>query len=77
MAITAATSKGQHTLIDFAWDEKRQVLTIDPRQDAYPGALAQRVFNLVRPGEATGLSAAFGIPQKQVVYTGKTLTIER
>jgi alpha-D-xyloside xylohydrolase len=69
--------QGQHTLIDFAWDEKRQVLTIGPRQGAYPGALAQRVFNLVWPGEATGLSAAFGIPQKQVVYTGKTLTIKR
>jgi alpha-D-xyloside xylohydrolase len=69
--------QGQHTLIDFAWDEKRQILTIGPRQGAYPGALAQWVFNLVRPGEATGLSAAFGIPQKQVVYTGKALTIER
>jgi alpha-D-xyloside xylohydrolase len=69
--------QGQHTLIDFAWDEKRQVLTIGSRQGAYPGVLAQWVFNLVRPSEATGLSAAFGIPQKQVVYTGKTLTIER
>jgi alpha-D-xyloside xylohydrolase len=69
--------QGQHTLIDFAWDEKRQTLTIGPRQGTYPGALARRVFNLVWPSAATGLGAASGTPRKQVVYTGKRLTIKR
>jgi alpha-D-xyloside xylohydrolase len=69
--------QGQHTLIDFTWNEQRQTLTIGPRQGSYPGALSRRVFNLVWPSEATGLGAAFGTPQKQVVYTGKRLTIKR
>jgi alpha-D-xyloside xylohydrolase len=69
--------QGQHTLIDFAWDEKRQTLTISPRQGSYPGALPQRVFNLVWPSEATGLGATFGSPHKQVLYTGRKVTIKR
>ncbi|WP_216859061.1 TIM-barrel domain-containing protein [Hymenobacter citatus] len=69
--------QGQYTLIDFAWDEKRQTLTIGPCQGTYPGALPRRVFNLVWPSETTGLGAAFGTPQKQVIYTGKRLTIKR
>ena len=69
--------QGQHTLIDFAWNEKRQTLTIGSRQGTYPSALSRRVFNLVWPSEATGLGAAFGTPQKQVVDTGKRLTIKR
>jgi alpha-D-xyloside xylohydrolase len=69
--------QGQHTLIDFAWDEQRQTLTIGSRQGTYPGALKRRVFSLVWPSEATGLGATFGTPQKQVVYSGKKLTVKR
>jgi alpha-D-xyloside xylohydrolase len=69
--------QGQHTLIPFEWNEQRQTLTIGARQGAYPGALSQRVFNLVWPSEATGLGAAFGKPRKQVLYTGRKVTIKR
>ncbi len=69
--------KGQHTLIDFAWNEQRQTLTIGPRQGSYPGALARRVFTIVWVSRATGQGAAFGTPHRRVVYNGKQLSVRR
>jgi alpha-D-xyloside xylohydrolase len=62
--------QGQHTLIDFAWDEKRQVLTIGPRQGAYPGALAQRVFNF-------GMAWRGHRAERRIWHTSKTSSLHR
>lgn len=69
--------QGEYRTIPFAWNEQRQTLTIGAQQGTYPGALRRRVFNVVWASETTARGAAFGTPQRRVVYTGQPLKIKR
>ena len=68
--------KGACSSIAFDWDDAAGVLTIGPRQGAYPGMSAERSFRIVivRPGAGTGLDNT--ACDREVRYTGAALTVD-
>lgn len=60
--------KGVFSTIQFNWDNKKSMLTIDDRKGAYPGMLENRIFNIVVIGK-TG-------EKKSVNYNGKKLALK-
>ena len=69
--------KGLYSNIPILYDEKSGSLTIGERKGAYPGMLSKRVFRIIRisPGKPKSLDLE-AKPDKEVIYTGKKLTIK-
>jgi alpha-D-xyloside xylohydrolase len=70
--------QGVFSTIDFAWDEKKQTLTIGARQGRYPGMPEKRRFNIVWVGQNHGV----GIepePQPDLVveYRGSRVEVQK
>ncbi|RKD13298.1 glycosyl hydrolase family 31 [Pelobium manganitolerans] len=67
--------KGEYSLINFKWDQKKQSLTIGAVQGGYPNALKNRVFNIVKfAGKATATTKITDI--KAIAYSGKRTTVK-
>lgn len=72
-----AYEKGAYTTIPFRWDNKQQTLTIGKRQGSYTGMLQKQVFNIVWVDGKQGYGAESALlARKQVIYTGKTLSVK-
>jgi len=75
--LSYAYEQGRGTRIPLSWDEKRQMLTIGRRQDAFPGMLAERTFNVVLVRAEHPVGFAFeATPQKTVHYHGRAVTLK-
>lgn len=69
--------KGLYSTINFRWNDKKKTLTIDDRKGSFPGMMTTRKFKLVvvTPGKGGG-DNLFAQPDKEVVYTGKKITVK-
>ncbi len=47
--------KGIYSIIQFNWNNKNRILTINPRKGTYPGMPAQRIFKVILVGEQKGV----------------------
>lgn len=61
--------KGLYSTIDFKWDEKSRVLSIDNRQGKFPGMLKKRTFQIKRIGTEKG-------DVKTIAYQGKAVDVQ-
>lgn len=72
-----AYETGEHSTIEFRWDDAAGRLTIGPREGSFPGMLAARRFSvvLVRPGVGVGIEP---VPQADasVSYTGESVSVD-
>lgn len=66
---------GARSVIRFQWDDRNSVLTIFPREGAWPGMSAERDFRIVivRDGKGDGLDAESS--DVKVLYNGQRLTV--
>ena len=66
--------KGRYATIDFEWHDASRTLTIGDRAGAFPGMLAERIFNvvLVSPAHGTGVEIT-GNPDLTLRYEGEAL----
>jgi alpha-D-xyloside xylohydrolase len=62
--------KGNHSIILFKWDEKRQTLTIGDKQGNYQGALKKRIFNIVLATKNKGFGTNTNSTGKKILYVG-------
>lgn len=69
--------KGKYSLVPFAWNEKTQTLRIGKLQGSYPGYISKRIFNIVFVSEGNGVGIDDAVTKKAIVYTGKSLTINK
>lgn len=69
-----AYEKGEHAIIKFHWNDARQLLTISPREGAFPGMLPRRKFHIVLVGKEHGVGGAFSRPDRELEYTGVALS---
>ena len=58
--------KGLYSTIKFKWNDKARTLTIDRRQEEYPGMLTTRKFNIKVVGGA----------EKTIDYNGRKVSIK-
>jgi alpha-D-xyloside xylohydrolase len=69
--------KGNHSTIDFKWDEYKRELTIGQRQGKYPGMLNERTINIIIVGKNHGTDIEIcQQPDKIVKYYGSKLEIK-
>lgn len=68
--------KGAYSIIPITYTDKTGTVKIENRKGSFPGMLNSRVFRLhvISPNRAKPLQ--FEIPEKTVVYDGKTVTIK-
>jgi alpha-D-xyloside xylohydrolase len=68
--------KGAYTTIPINYNETARTITIGDRKGAFNGMLTKRVFriNAISPGQTKSLD--FDSGEKQVIYTGKKITIK-
>jgi alpha-D-xyloside xylohydrolase len=59
-----------YSTIEFKWNDKAKVLTINARKGSYPGMLTSRNFNVVLVNSKNGGGAGIAKPDKTVMYTG-------
>jgi alpha-D-xyloside xylohydrolase len=71
-----AYEKGAGATIQFAWDERKQTLTIGKLAGSFPGMLKERTIRVVfvSPGHGTGM-ATEEKADAVVHYTGKSVTV--
>lgn len=69
--------KGIYSTINFKWDDKNKILTIDKRKGEFPGMLKERIFNivLVSKEKGTGIDICSNL-DKTIKYNGNKLTIK-
>ncbi len=70
--------KNKFSSISFHYNETTQQLVIGERQGSFEGMLQSRVFNIVWVGKTKPVQLDFTArPDASVVYTGRTITIQR
>lgn len=68
--------KGKYANIIFKWNDQAQQLTISDTKGSFNGMLQKRVFNVVLVDGAHGSGIAASAKfDKEVLYTGKTITV--
>ena len=61
--------KGAYSMIEFSYNEKMKLLSIEERQGEFPGMLEERVFNIIPVSKD-------GIGKKQTVkYSGLSMKV--
>ena len=68
--------KNMYTVIPFTWNEKTSTLTIGARQGTFPNYLQKRIFNIVLVNENNGFGDQTSLRSKQVIYTGKRISLK-
>ena len=68
--------KGNHSVISFSWDEKKNVLTIGSQKGSFSGSLKKRVFNVLVVSESNGAGIAGAKNTKSVIYKGKAIKVK-
>jgi len=66
---------GAYSIIPFAWDEQKEVLTIGERQGEFEGLLKERVFNIVWVSESNGNGIGYSRETNPIVYSGEKRSI--
>jgi alpha-D-xyloside xylohydrolase len=67
--------KGKYRLVNFHWNETKQLLTINKAQGNYTGAQTRQIFNIVWFDGANSRSHA--TCKRVVIYNGQLTTIKR
>jgi alpha-D-xyloside xylohydrolase len=70
--------RGEYATIEMRWDERKQTLTIGPRQGRFPGLLEQRTFRVVwvGPRHGHGLQSSV-VADAEVAYRGQPVAVRR
>lgn len=68
--------KGMFSTIKFHWNDKEKTLTIDKREGAYPGMLANRLFQmeLISKNSGTGIKTS-NTAIKKINYSGSRVLV--
>jgi alpha-D-xyloside xylohydrolase len=68
--------KGLYSTINFRYNEQNKTLTIGSRKGSFPGMLQKRTFRVVwlSPSQAKSIDGT--VPDKELLYEGKALTIK-
>jgi alpha-D-xyloside xylohydrolase len=69
--------KGMYSTITFAWDDAKQVLTINDRKGSFPGMLNERNFNIVWVSKKKGVGMnPVDTYDRVVAYRGKRVVVK-
>lgn len=68
--------KGLYSTIDFKWNDKDRIFTIEDREGSYPGMLNSRKFNIkvIETPKKNGKTGY--VQQRSIKYTGKQKNIQ-
>lgn len=70
--------KGAFSIIDFEWNEQKQILTIGKRKGkSFNGLIKNRVFSIVWVDESNGVGLENGKTNVSVKYNGNSIAIEK
>jgi alpha-D-xyloside xylohydrolase len=67
---------GKYSTIPLKWNEKEKTLTIGARKGEFKGMPVKRTFSIVLVNEKNGKGVGMSGEEKNVIYTGKQITVK-
>lgn len=68
--------KGMYSTIEFKWNDKIKILTVNNSKGSYPGMLTNRTFNILLVKADHGVGTGIIKPDKVITYSGSKKLVQ-